>query len=335
MDAEETASGLPELPDVEALSELLQIAPKWLYRISNHTPRFYRVYAIPKRNGKFRIIEAPRPLLKRLQRRILTSLLNPVEASPYATAFERGRSIADNARFHLNQPVVLKLDIRNFFPSLKSPPVYRLFFELGHPPPVAALLTRLCCLCGHLPQGAPTSPRLANLLLRPADYRIAAWIGRRPIQFTRYADDITLSGDFGPEHIAEAIQVCRHELGRLGLRLNRGKIRIERRCRRQTVTGLTVNETLHAPRQMIRKLRQEMFYIRKYGWEDRPESELHRLIGLLELERTVFRADHPSNPAPLAGRFPQDKYRLLAELEATRRGGLLDRDGPGIRPYAL
>ena len=115
MDAEETASGLPELPDVEALSELLQIAPKWLYRISNHTPRFYRVYAIPKRNGKFRIIEAPRPLLKRLQRRILTSLLNPVEASPYATAFERGRSIADNARFHLNQPVVLKLDIRNFF----------------------------------------------------------------------------------------------------------------------------------------------------------------------------------------------------------------------------
>jgi RNA-directed DNA polymerase (reverse transcriptase) len=291
MDAEETASGLPELPDVEALAELLRIAPKWLYRISNHTPRFYRVYAIPKRNGKFRIIEAPRPLLKRLQRRILTSLLNPVEASPYATAFERGKNIADNARFHLNQPVVLKLDIRNFFPSLKSPPVYRLFLELGHPPPVAALLTRLCCLCGHLPQGAPTSPRLANLLLRPADYRIAAWIGRRPIQFTRYADDITLSGDFGPEHIAEAIQVCRHELGRLGLRLNRGKIRIERRCRRQTVTGLTVNETLHAPRQMIRKLRQEMFYIRKYGWEDRPESELHRLIGIANFIRDVDPGD--------------------------------------------
>ncbi len=64
-------------------------------------------------------------------------------------------------------------------------------------------------------------------------------------------------------------------------------------------------------------------------------GELHRLIGLLELERTVFRADHPSNPAPLAGRFPQDKYRLLVELEATRRGGLLDRDGPGRRPFAL
>ena len=289
---------LPVLPTVRDLAGCLDADPRLLYRISNHSAEFYTIHTIPKRNGGCRTIEAPHPILKRIQQRILRKILMQVSTHPAATAFEPGRSIRDNAIRHVGLPVVISLDIRNFFPSLKAGVVYAFFRKLGYDVPVAVLLTRLCTLYGHLSQGAPTSPRLSNLLLLPVDCGLAAWIGTKPVVYTRYADDLTLSGALEREDVSEAIGVCRAALARMGLRLNSRKTKVRRRGSRQTVTGLVVNESVRVPRETKRALRQFMYYLDCFGWEScrehfgpGDEMLLDRVIGFVNFMWDMDKTD--------------------------------------------
>ena len=107
-----------ELETVNMLSEKLRLTTRQLYFITYNLDKFYTVYKIPKKNGKFRTIEAPAPLLKKIQRKILQEFVS--ESVPkVATAFEKKRNIIKNAEIHLNQPVIIGLDIKNFFPAVK------------------------------------------------------------------------------------------------------------------------------------------------------------------------------------------------------------------------
>lgn len=259
---------LPQLDSVEDLSEQLHIDIRLLYLISNDTARFYRVYRIPKSNGYFRTIEAPSELLKRIQRWILKYILQQFEAHRYSTAYECGKNIRSNAWRHVGQPVVLKLDVKNYFPSLHSHLAYGFFKMLGYPEAVTVMLVKFCCLHGHLPQGAPSSPHLSNLLMLPVDDRLADWLRSQPIRYSRYADDMTFSGDLTLEQIQSIVTLCRSVLRERGLKLNLRKIRIQRQGARQTVTGLVVNRQLHILREKRRKLRQMMYYVKKFGWRN-------------------------------------------------------------------
>lgn len=275
------ADGGYSLGTVDAIADEIGVSPKFLYLLSNHAPARYAVYRIPKGNGRFRTIEAPDDDLKFVQRMILDRIL-PRKVSKVATAFELGRGLVDNARPHVGRAVLLELDLKDFFPSFRYQKLLRYFLNLGYPRDSAVLLTELCTLNGHLPQGAPTSPHLANLMLKGFDRELAGLCARMRLKVTRYADDITISGKLDPMKIDMLVATVRKSLSSLGLRLNWRKIRVLRRNARQEVTGVVVNERLSVSRDTRRQLRQTMYYLRHYGligYEPVTRQGLEQLMG--------------------------------------------------------
>lgn len=158
----------------------------------------YRYRTLRKRGGGARVIAAPIAELANRQREILATILEPAVAADvgeHAHGFVPGRSIATNAAPHAGRALVVKLDLRGFYPSVTERRVLGIFRRLGHAPRVARQLARLCTepRTRALPQGAPTSPALSNLIARSLDRRLAALAARLGWAFTRYADDLTFS----------------------------------------------------------------------------------------------------------------------------------------------
>jgi RNA-directed DNA polymerase len=257
---------------------------EYLLRVSNNPEKFYRTFTIPKKSGGERDISEPLPSLKEIQRWILDEILNRYPISRYAKAYVRKRSIRENARFHVNKKLVLTIDVMDFFPSLRYNKVYGLFVGLGYSVPVATMLSNLCCLNGGLPQGAPTSPALSNILMINVDKRISGFIKKKEIRYTRYADDMNFSGDFEPGMV---IKYIRDVLRDANLQINEKKIRIRTPGQRQEVTGVIVNEKIQAPKEMRRKLRQSVYYIEKFGLashldktENTRANHIYHLLGI-------------------------------------------------------
>lgn len=222
----------------------------------------YRELRIPKRDGSTRRILAPHDELKDVQRRILHRLLARLRAHPAATGFERGRSIVDNARPHVGRQLVVKMDVVDFFPNTSAVRIEHYFRRIGWSRRVAAELTRLTTEDGALPQGAPTSPRLSNLVNHGLDARLAGLARSFGACYTRYADDITFS--FGNEARTHDIEWSARLLIRAATRAladagyvahTARKLVIVHRYRRQQVTGLVVNDKLALPRSTRRWLR--------------------------------------------------------------------------------
>lgn len=239
--------------DVNELARRLGVDVDLLRSLEPH----YREHFIPKKSGGRRRLLIPDPELKSLQRRLLRRLLARLKAHHAACAYERGQSIVTNARPHVGKKVVIKLDLVDFFPSLLESRVDRYFRFIGWNREAAALIAKICTFEGALPQGAPTSPRLSNLLMIGFDHRLSRLVTLRKGIYTRYADDITISfpKDY-PRRIRGVIQFVERLARTHGLTVHRGAKRlILRRHQQQRVTGLVVNDKLQLPRSMRRKLR--------------------------------------------------------------------------------
>lgn len=262
------SQGLPVLFDTGNLADFLGFTPYTLLDVIRDAQKHYRSFTISKRSGGKRRISEPLPTLKEIQRNILDSILSKIPAHPSASAYQPQKSMRENARFHCRQDIVLKLDIEDFFGSLKEYHVYRVFYGVGYHHTLASSLTKLCCLNGSLPQGAPTSPALSNLIMRDADRMILNLCSKSKIRYTRYADDLTFSGNFNPGYVIKRISSV---LGRLGLQLNSGKTTVLRRNQRQEVTGVLVNNGLRANRDRRMYLRQQIYYLKKYGLVDQAQ----------------------------------------------------------------
>lgn len=239
---------------VKQLADCLKVRTELLYDISNNTEKFYKIYTIPKKNGKPRVIEAPVPILKYIQKIILKRFLSR-RVHFIATAFEQGSSIQKNAWIHREQSVVLKLDLKNFFPSITYKRVLGYFKRQGYPENIAVLLSHLCTLNGHLPQGAVTSPRLSNLIQYNFDLNLYKYCYKNKLCVTRYADDITFSGNINKEVANKIIYYCEDRLSRINLHINKSKTKIIYSNQRQTVTGLVVNKKINTPITLRRQLR--------------------------------------------------------------------------------
>lgn len=211
---------------------------------------------IPKRSGGTRRLLVPSHELKAVQRRILRRVLAKLTVHPAVTGFEDGQSIVHNARQHVGKPVILKMDIEDFFPSTKAERLTKYFQRIGWNRAAAELLTKLTTYEGGLPQGAPTSPRLSNLVNRRLDTRIGRVVAWRKGTYTRYADDITISfsRDDG-RRVRGMIQYVRRRLKIEGYRSHRDKQLILRQHQQQRVTGLVVNRKVNLPRETRRRLR--------------------------------------------------------------------------------
>lgn len=275
---------LDSLHDVAAFWE--EITPSQLSYYAFHIDKkeSYRTFRIPRRNGKDRIIEAPEPTLKYIQRLIHESLTRIYGPHPAVHGFRSERSIVTNAQKHLDRSYVLNIDIADFFPTITRKRIYgRLVaapYSLNEKVAnlIAALSTKFF---EQLPQGSPSSPVIANILTAALDTDLAKLCGSLSCWYTRYADDITIStsrDEISP-HLArypnargtDQVVIGDRLLDIIeshGFRINDRKSRLQSYWTRQLCTGLVVNgDRVSPPRSYIRRLRSLIDHWRKTGWQ--------------------------------------------------------------------
>lgn len=254
---------LPIIFEFEHLSLLLGLNLKTLASMVSAPSSFYREFTIPKRSGGKRQIFAPYESLLFAQRWILKNILDNVKIHECAHGFCRNRSIKSNASVHLNSDHLLKMDLKDFFPSVKIAWVITVFLELGYSPNVAYFLASLCCKDGVLAQGAATSPSLSNIILRSLDNRLNRLAKRCGLQYSRYADDLTFSGK--KIHF-KLIVLVEKIVFMYGLNINHEKTRLKHEHGTRIITGVAVNHgRLSVPGKFKRALKNEIYFIRRFG----------------------------------------------------------------------
>lgn len=312
---------VPSLTTPRALAEWLQLSPtelEWLAdpqeRLRRHSldRQHYGYQSVPKRFGQFRLLEIPRPRLKAVQRQILRGILDRIPPHESAHGFRKGHSILSYVQPHAQRAIVLHLDLCNYFVSIPGSRAHALFRTAGYPKSVARLLTGLCAhsapadipflreepfqprdwnerqrfLSPHLPQGAPTSPALANLCTYRFDCRVAGLARSIGGRYTRYADDLLLSGD---EILAQKWRSIYHRICVIaleeGFEIHTRKTRLLRRGCRQQVSGVVLNEHPNVKREDFDQLKAILYNCARYG----PEGQ--------------NRESHPDFRAHLAGRI--------------------------------
>ncbi|MGI8869026.1 MAG: reverse transcriptase family protein [Mycobacteriales bacterium] len=254
---------------------------------TDHTLHHYRRWARTGARGAIRVIEAPKPRLRAAQRLVLREVVAAVPAHDAAHGFRSGRGVASFAAPHVGRPVVVHLDLVAFFAHVTAPRVAGIFRMIGYDAPVARLLAgltttatpyamarhllpgpdragiRAALAVPHLPQGAPTSPALANLAAYDLDARLAGLAAKLGIGYSRYADDLAFSG---PAYIGELVpRIVAGIVAAEGFRLNVRKMHVARRSGAQRLTGLVVNDRLNTPRTEYDVLRATLHRCALHG----------------------------------------------------------------------
>ncbi len=296
---------LPDLPTAGDIADWLALSPgelDWfadLHGLNRKTSttalRHYACKWIEKRNGAPRLIEAPKQRLARMQRRILHTLLDYVPPHETAHGFRARHSILTHARAHSGKGVVVRIDLQDFFTSIHAARVHALFTALGYPRDAARVLTGLCThrtpsdvlqaappavlwstrrrlAAPHLPQGAPTSPALANLCAFGLDVRLESLAQTFDMAYTRYADDLTFSG---PASCARQAQRLERLVASIaleeGFTVNHRKTRVMTQAMQQRVTGAVVNQRPGVDRRTFDRLKAVLYNCVRYG----PGSQNH------------------------------------------------------------
>jgi hypothetical protein len=305
--AEERAAEneLPPLDGAPRLAEALGLSIPELRWLAYHREAaekiHYRRFTIPKRDGTERAIWAPLPKLKAAQRWILRNVLEPIPIHGASHGFVPNRSILSNAQRHAGAKLVVKIDLKDFFPTISFRRVKGVFRQAGYRDGIATLLALLCTEAPReivrdgdrevfvalgprcLPQGAPTSPAITNIVCFRLDRRLTGLAKKLGWRYTRYADDLTFS--LPTAHAgAPKLGLLLGSVGRVvadeGFRVHPRKTRVARSGGRQAVTGLVVNgdASPRVPREMRRELRAVMHNL-KHGKPLRDGDNLHRIAG--------------------------------------------------------
>jgi len=258
-----TIQKLPVIFEVEHLAAHIGIDYLELQKMIHNPTSFYRDFKIPKRSGGKRTISAPYPSLLMCQNWIYEHILKKAKLHHCSHAYRPKKSIISNAKEHLNTKALLKMDMKNFFPSIPFNWVINYFSKLGYADNVAHSIASLCCLSGGLPQGASTSPALSNILLRHLDSRLYKLSKKYDLKYTRYADDLAFSGSYIPH---QYISVVSSVIENYGLLVNTCKTKLIIGDKQKIVTGISVKgQDLALPRKSKRLIKQEIHYIKKFG----------------------------------------------------------------------
>ncbi len=278
--------GLPALTSGNDLAMMLGVplaTLRWLcfHRRGAALVHYHR-FAIPKKTGGTRAISAPKPRLAKAQRWVWKNILEKIEPSAEAHGFVKKRSTVSNATPHVARRVVLNLDLKDFFPTVTFRRVKGLFQSFGYNEHVATVLGLLCTepprvltefdgrtlyvALGQrvLPQGACTSPAITNILCRHLDARLLGLGKRHGCSYTRYADDLTFSGD-APRVLGRLLRSTRSILAEEGFVEQTTKTKVMHRACRQEVTGLSVNERVGIPRKYARTLQAILYNCARNG----------------------------------------------------------------------
>lgn len=288
------ACALPDLPTARDLADWLGLAPNELDWYADRRgmngsegPLCHYRYRWIRKSYGMRLMEAPKPRLRDLQRKILRGILDRVPVHFAAHGFCRGKSCRTFAEPHVGRVVVLRMDLRDFFPGIPSSRIHALFGMLGYPAGVARLLTALCTNVvpmtvarsgagswqsakqfglPHLPQGAPTSPALANLCALHLDFRLDELARTVEGQYTRYADDLAISGG---ETLRRRVGAVSSLVAKIaaeeGFAVNHRKTRSMHRCERQMLAGVVVNERPNVCREDFDRLKAMLTNCVRHG----------------------------------------------------------------------
>lgn len=253
--------GLPAISCLDDFTLSTRLSFGKIQFLSFASDSLYKVYYLPKISGGTRQIAQPSRELKALQGWILRNILDKLLSSPYSTGFEIGSSILDNAKPHVGSSYILTIDLENFFPSIKANKVYGVFRSIGYNKEISTLFTNLCTYSGRLPQGAPTSPKLANLICSKLDSRIQGYVGPKGITYTRYADDMTFSA-----HTATKIQKTKQFINTIvydeNFIINKFKTKVCGTKRQKKVTGLVLSEnSVGIGRVKLREIRAQLHHL--------------------------------------------------------------------------
>lgn len=256
--------GLPIFQDIETLAEATRLTEKLVYFLSQEDAKGrYVSFKIPKRDGSSREINAPCKSLKMVQRWVLENILYKARVSQYSIGFVKtggGSPLVQCAERHRNNLYVLKMDLKNFYPSIRREMVYNQFLQLGYNTYAANLLTNICTLYGKLPQGAVTSPYLSNLVCYKMDIRIAGYCNKRDIIYTRYADDLTFSSD-NRDELRKIYGMIKKIVEDQGFILNYNKTQFMTPKGHKRVLGVTINDgMLKAPKKLKKDVRAMIHY---------------------------------------------------------------------------
>ncbi|MFV2044660.1 MAG: reverse transcriptase domain-containing protein [Anaerolineales bacterium] len=270
---------LLSLKSPKDLASLLDVEySKLIYHIYK-TPedRKYSEFFISKRSGGTRTIRAPISPIKIIQRKLNQVLQAVYEPKASVHSFISGKSIVSNADIHKRRRYVLNLDLEDFFPSINFGRVRGMFMAVPYslPHTVATVLAQICCSHNAIPQGAPSSPIISNMICSTLDSRLLRLAQMNRCDYTRYADDLTFSTSMPnfPTTLADVDNAGAIGLGQEleaairqnGFRINQGKIRLSTNHRRQEVTGLTVNKFPNPPRRFIRQIQAMLHAWDKFG----------------------------------------------------------------------
>src|SRR5688572_5004633 len=296
--------GLPLWRHEEDVARALQLTVGQLRHFSTHRERerthHYVTYGIKKRSGGVRIIHAPKRRLKKVLRILHQELVSKLPVSRHAHGFIKERSVKTGAEEHVRKPVLLRLDLKDFFPSVTSARVRGFLIAMGYGYPVAAVLAVLMTEALRQPveidgetffvpvgprmcvQGAPTSPGICNAILLRMDRRIAGIAKKHEFAYTRYADDMTFSG--ASEEAAHRLRLAVERVIREeGFEVNSKKTRIMKRGGRQLVTGVTVNEVLGLSRKKRRRIRAMIHQASKNGADPKRRAELNGMLAWVHM----------------------------------------------------
>ncbi|MGG1017066.1 reverse transcriptase domain-containing protein [Bacillus subtilis] len=259
---------LPVIFSIKHLALTLDYPYNKILDIANHSEKYYKSFKIRKKRNpqQFRRILAPNPDLKVIQRWIYNNILKNIEPDESSVGFSQGCSIQKAAAMHTNQEVVLRVDLSNFFENITQKQVYYVFRNLGYHKNLAVDLAKLTTIYtkegSYLPQGAPTSPALSNLVVRKMDKRLRCLSEKLGVNYTRYADDLIISGNKKDiPRLGLIKQIIKEE----GFKLNSEKTAIQRAGNKQLVLGLTVTNGVHVPKDFKKEIWTHLRYCKKYG----------------------------------------------------------------------
>ena len=252
--------GVPVINSFEHLAEQLSITKHFLYLLIYKKRSCYREKTIPKKDKTFRVLCVPDLSLKVVQKWILTEILEKINVSGQAMAFvPKKNGLFENAEYHRKNIFLLEMDITNFFGMITDKQVFQLFCNIGYGSSVAAVLTNLCTFKGVLPQGAVTSPYIANLVCYHLDARLNGYCSRKDIVYTRYADDLTFSSN-NRILLNRVEKFVKYIVTEEGFNINEKKTRYLSNDVKKTVTGITINnEEVHVDKQFKRIIRSQIY----------------------------------------------------------------------------
>lgn len=275
-----------KIDSVYRLCEIIDTNYKELQLIMENLNDNYHIFMLKKRQGGYRQIVAPSDKLKSIHKRIYKTILSNINLDNSCMGFSVGTSIAKNASLHQSKEALLKLDLFRFFDTITYQRVLGLFKSMGYNSEVATCLAKLTTISlddqyldeirkdkalptefpinntPRLPQGAPTSPILSNIIATKLDIRLRNLAKKLNITYSRYADDIVFSGSL---NLLPNYSIIQGIILEEGFFINTNKIVLKKQGQKQIVTGLTVTNGVHVPKQFKEQVKKDIYYCVKYG----------------------------------------------------------------------